>query len=145
MSKIGPHSIERELAATGEARPPVTEAYLPEQFHDLQPFVGWSLATESERSARRQGSTMAEIETFYHALLPRMDAVLSCLAAYPDENNLPDEVRTLFHLALALAEVAPAVENYGQPSVVDGYDVARFVVAREPTSGRRSGPRIESS
>ena len=139
MSKIGPHAIEPELAATREARALVTDAYLPEQFHDLQPLVAWSLATESERSARRQCSTMAQIETFYHALLPRMGAVLSCLAAYPDENDLPDEVRTLFHLALALAEVAPAVENYGQPSVVDGYDVARFVVAREPASGRRIG------
>jgi len=26
-----------------------------------------------------------------------------------------------------LAEVAPAVENFGQPSVVQGYDVARFI------------------
>ncbi len=117
----------------------MTKSHLPEQFRDLQPFVDWSLATQSERSARRQRSTMAEIETFYHALLPRMDAVLSYLAAYPDEDDLPLEVSTLFHLALALAEVAPAVENYGQPSVVDGYDVTRFVVAREACRGRRNG------
>ncbi len=139
MHKIARHSIERELAATGEVRPPVTEIHLPEQFRDLEPFVTWSLATESERSARRQRSTMAEIETFYHTLLPRMDAVLSCLAAYPDDDDLPEQVRSLFHLALALAEVAPAVENYGQPSVIDGYDVARLIVAREPRSGRRIG------
>lgn len=139
MPNIEPHTIEHQLAATGELRPPVTEIHLPEQFRDLEPFMAWSLATESERSARRQRSSMADIETFYHTLMPRMDAVLGCLAVYPDEDYLPEEMRNLFHLALALAEVAPAVENYGQPSVVDGYDVARLIVAREPRSGRRMG------
>ena len=76
-------------------------------------------------------SAMSDIRTLYDTLLPRMDAVLSFLAAYPDEAAAPPEVEALFHLALALAEVAPAVENYGQPSVVDGYDVARFVALHD--------------
>jgi hypothetical protein len=29
-------------------------------------------------------------------------------------------------MTLSLAEVAPAVELFGQPSVVDGYDITRF-------------------
>ena len=74
---------------------------------------------------------MSDINAFYAALMPRMEAVLEFLRAYPDEDAAPAEVRTLFHLALALAEVATAVENYGQPSVVDGYDVARFVVQHD--------------
>ena len=110
------------------------ESPLPRGFEDLEPFLGWSLATELERSARRQASTMAEINCFYAAMLPRMDDVLQFLQGYPLEGNPPD-VQRLFHLTLSLAEIAPAVENFGQPSVVDGYDVARFkpieIYARE--------------
>jgi hypothetical protein len=36
------------------------------------------------------------------------------------------------NLALALAEVAPAIEFYKQPAVIDGYDPTRFV----PRSGQ---------
>ncbi len=106
------------------------ERLLPEPFQDLAPYLVWSLPTERERSAKRQSSTMTEIAALYQALLPRMDEVLSYLAQFSPE-NIPEEVRRLFYLALALAEVAPAVENFGQPSVVEGYDIARFVPAHE--------------
>ena len=106
------------------------ERQLPEPFQDLAPYLAWSLPTERERSAKRQSSTMAEITAFYQALLPRMDEVLSHLAQFSPE-NIPEDVQRLFYLALALAEVAPAVENYGQPSVVEGYDIARFIPAHE--------------
>jgi hypothetical protein len=102
------------------------ECPLPEPFEDLVPYLAWSLPTERDRSAKRQASTMAEINTFYQAMLPRMEEVLPYLAQFPLENN-PEDVQRLFYLALALAEVAPAVENFGQPSVVEGYDIARFV------------------
>jgi hypothetical protein len=108
----------------------MTEHQLPEPFADLAPYLAWSLPTERGRSAKRQSSAMAEIAAFYQAMLPRMDEMLSYLAHYPPENAPPD-VQRLFYLALALAEVAPAVENYGQPGVVDGYDVARFVQFHE--------------
>jgi hypothetical protein len=106
------------------------EYQLPEPFQDLTPYLAWSLPTERERSAKRQASTMAEINTFYQAVLPRMEEVLPYLAQYPLE-NIPAEVQRLFYLALALAEVAPAVENFGQPSVVEGYDIARFIPAHD--------------
>ncbi len=104
----------------------MTERQLPEPFQDLAPYLAWSLPTEQERSAKRQASPMAEITAFYQAMLPRMEEVLPYLAQYPLE-NIPEEVQRLFYLALALAEVAPAVENFGQPSVVEGYDIARFI------------------
>jgi len=102
------------------------ERLLPGPFVDLTPYLAWSLPTERERSAKRQSSTMAEITAFYQALLPRMDEVLSHLAQFSPE-RVPADVQRLLYLALALAEVAPAVENYGQPSVVEGYDIARFI------------------
>jgi hypothetical protein len=108
----------------------MAEHQFPEPFADLAHYLVWSLPTERERSAKRQASTMAEINAFYQAMLPRMEAVLSYLAQYPLE-HIPPDVQRLFYLALALAEIAPAVENYGQPSVVEGYDVARFVQFHE--------------
>jgi len=104
----------------------MTERQLPESFQDLTPYLAWALATERERSAKRQSSTMTEIKAFYDAMLARMEEVLPYLAQFPPE-QVPADVQRLFLLTLSLAEVAPAVENFGQPSVVQGYDVARFI------------------
>ncbi len=104
----------------------MVERQLAQPFQDLEPYLKWSLPTERERSAKRQSSTIDEISAFYQAMLPRMEEILSYLAQFPLE-HVPEDVQRLFHLALALAEVAPAVENYGQPSVIEGYDVARFI------------------
>jgi len=103
----------------------MNENLLPRQFNDLEIWHDWSLATELERSAKRQASTMEDIRRFYDAMLPRMEDILTFLAQYPLDGN-PPEVARLSLLTLSLAEIAPAVENFGQPSVVDGYDVARF-------------------
>ena len=102
------------------------EARLPEQFRDLEKWMAWSLETEGERSDHRQASAMEDITAFYEAMLARMDEVLPYLEQFSLE-DLPDDARRLFYLTLSLAEVAPAVEQFGQPSVVDGYDIKRFV------------------
>ncbi|HJY79999.1 MAG TPA: hypothetical protein VKK81_02800, partial [Candidatus Binatia bacterium] len=98
----------------------MAERQLPQPFHDLEPYLEWSLPTERERSAKRQGSTMAEITAFYEVMLARMEEILPYLAQFPPEHS-PRDVQRLFFLTLSLAEVAPAVENFGQPSVVEGY------------------------
>ena len=102
------------------------EIRLPEQFRDLEQWMAWSLETEGERSDHRQASAMEDITAFYEAMLARMDEVLPYLEQFSLE-DLPDDARRLFYLTLSLAEVAPAVEQFGQPSVVDGYDIKRFV------------------
>ncbi len=102
------------------------EARLPEQFRDLEQWLAWSLETEGERSDQRQASTMEDITAFYGAMLARMEEVLPYLEQFSLE-ELPDDAQRLFYLTLSLAEVAPAVEQFGQPSVVDGYDIKRFV------------------
>ncbi len=104
------------------------EARLPEQFRDLEPWLAWSLATEAERSDHRQASTMEDITAFYEAMLARMEEVLPYLEQF-HLDDLPDDTRRLFYLTLSLAEVAPAVEQFGQPSVVDGYDIKRFITS----------------
>ena len=102
------------------------ERQLPESFVDLEPFMGWSLATEGERQRKRLASTMAEIQAFYDAILPRMDAVIAYLDQFPLD-ALPADAQCLLHLTLSLAEVSTAVELFKQPSVPDGYDATRFI------------------
>jgi hypothetical protein len=104
----------------------MAERQLPEPFQDLEPYLAWSLPTERERSVKRQASTMAEIKAFYDATLARIEEILPFLDQFAPQ-NIPQDVQRLFFLVLSFAEVAPAVENFGQPSVIDGYDVARFI------------------
>jgi hypothetical protein len=103
------------------------KSLLPAPFEELEQWMAWSLATERERSAKRQASTMAEITAFYDAMLAQMDEVLRYVDQFP-MNALPEDATRLFYLTLSLAEVSFAVEQYGQPSVIDGYDIKRFVV-----------------
>ncbi len=103
----------------------MAEHQLLEPFEDLTSYLAWSLPTDRERSAKRQSSTMAEINAFYHAMLPRMDAILSYLEQYPPE-RVPADVQRLFFLTLSLAKIAPAVEMYGEPNA-EGLDALRLV------------------
>ncbi len=103
----------------------MSEQFLPEPFADLAPYLAWALPTERERSAKRQASTMAEINAFYQAMLPRMDEILSYLEQYTLE-GVPADVQRLFFLTLSLAKIAPAVEMYGEPNA-EGLDALRLV------------------
>lgn len=103
--------------------PPVK---LPAQFSHLEAFKRWSLATETERNQLRNSSRMEEIVAFKDAMLADVDAVVAFLNGFP-LNAMPPEPLALMHMLLSLAEVAPAVEAYNQPGVIDGYEPARFV------------------
>ena len=105
------------------------EVSFPEAFHDLEQWSAWVLETEKERSDKRQASTIEELKAFYDAMLARTDEALSYIDQFPLD-NLPPDAQQLFLLTLSLAEVAPAVEQFGQPQVVDGYDIERIVAAR---------------
>lgn len=106
---------------------PVT---LPAGFEDLAPFSAWSLATETERNCRRNASQMAELLALRDAILPRVDAMVKHLNGFPME-SMPQPECNLMYLLLSLAEIAPAVESYNQPSVINGYDPARFVAKED--------------
>lgn len=108
------------------------EERLPAGFQDFEPFVGkWALATERERNRTRLSSSMAEIQELYDALLPRMEEIIGYLNQFPLD-NLPAAAKPLFHLSLSLAEIAPAVELFKQPEVVDGFPADRFVPVEVP-------------
>lgn len=110
---------------------------LPAGFDDLEKFAAWAIQTESQRSAKRSHSTQSEIVQFHDAMLERFEAIIAYLNQFPLD-AMPDEARSLFLLLMSLAEVAPAVDCYGQPRVIDGFDPERFL----PVEDFRLRPRM---
>ncbi|WP_233857521.1 hypothetical protein [Paraburkholderia sp. HD33-4] len=101
---------------------------LPAGFESLAPFVEtWALDTETARNAQRHAVGMEAILAFRDAILPRVDEVVAYLNGFPlaTLGEHPDAM-TLMYLLLSLAEIAPAIEFYNQPAVIDGYESARF-------------------
>lgn len=97
---------------------------LPGAFGDLAPYLDWALPTERARRIKRGASSMDELNAFYAAMVARMEDVLSFLGEFPPENP-PADVERLFFMAASLAEIAPAIEMYGEQSAL-GLDVLRL-------------------
>ena len=91
---------------------------LPTDFADLEPFAGWSLGTEAERYAKRLSSTMDELQAFYDAAFPRLDAAIDYLDQF-DLNALPEDATRLLWLCYSLVNVSFPVEVWRQPRVPD--------------------------
>ena len=85
----------------------------PAAFNALQPFLGWALATEAERTHKRQTAEMAEIRAFYAVMLAHLEDLLVYVNQFPLE-RLPPHAQQLADMTLSLAEIAPAVELFGQ-------------------------------
>ena len=107
---------------------------LPAEFADLEPFAArWCLATEAERYAARLASSMAEMQAFYDAGMPRVRDAMAYLDGWPLD-ALPADARHLLHLVFSLVMVSLPVEVWAQPQVVDGGTVF-FERTSEPTPG----------
>ena len=105
---------------------------LPEPFAALEPFAAiWSLPTEIARHEQRRASGMDALRDFYDAMLPRMPEILAYLETRPLD-GLDTEDERLMQLTLSLAEIAPAVELFGSPTIPDAVDSRRF----RPVEGR---------
>jgi hypothetical protein len=104
-------------------------AALPAGFEALEFYLMWALPTERERTLKRKSGTMEEIQAFWDTMTPYLPAVLEYLDQCP-EDELSEEGRRLFYLALATMEIAPAVENYGEPNVPLSADYRRWQVAQ---------------
>ena len=91
---------------------------LPTEFADLEPFAAWSLETEAERYAKRLGSTMDEMQAFYDAALPRLEAAMAYLDALPLD-SLPEDATRLLWLCYSLVNASFPVEVWRQPRVPD--------------------------
>ena len=89
----------------------MTAQSLPAPFAGLEPFIGWSLTRERERTEKREASTMEEVRAFYDAVFPRMEEIVKHLDAFPFD-ALPEKEYRLYLLTLSLVEVSNLVERY---------------------------------
>ncbi|CAM4179262.1 hypothetical protein MB901379_04153 [Mycobacterium basiliense] len=107
-----------------------TPSSLPAQFADLEPHLGWDLATEPERYAKRLSSSMSEMQAFYDAAFPRLEDVIAYCDEYPLD-DLPEDAKTLMHMMQSLVMVSFPVEAWKQPRVPDS-GAAWVELIREP-------------
>jgi hypothetical protein len=93
-------------------------ATLPAEFSDLEPFADWCLESERERYAKRLSSSMAELQAFYDAAFPRLEAAMEYLDGY-ELDALPDDATHLLWLCYSLVNASFPVEVWRQPRVPD--------------------------
>tara|TARA_B100000795_G_C22557425_1_gene344931 strand:- start:200 stop:568 length:369 start_codon:yes stop_codon:yes gene_type:complete len=110
--------------SVGEIR--IMQLILPTQFAALGCFSGWALKSETERILRRAETEQDDIVAFCDAMLLRLDDIIQHLDSF-EETEMPEEELNLYAMLLSLAEIAPAVEFYHQPAVIDGFDPKRFL------------------
>ena len=91
---------------------------LPEAFADLEPYAGWALRTEPERYAKRLSSSMDEIQAFYDAAFPRLDAATEYLDGF-GLDSLPEDATRLLWLMYSLVNATFPVEVWRQAKVPD--------------------------
>jgi hypothetical protein len=102
----------------------------PPEFADLEPYADWALRTESDRYAKRLASSMDELQTFYDAVLPRLeDAVAHC--DRHDLAALPEDAERLLWLCYSLVNVSFPIEVWRQQRVPDS-GAATMDVVVEP-------------
>ena len=93
-------------------------ATLPSEFADLEPFADWCLEFERERYSKRLASNMPEMQAFYDAAFPRLEAAMEYLDQFPLD-ALPDDAKHLLWLCYSLVNVSFPVEVWRQPRVPD--------------------------
>lgn len=107
----------------------MTQPKLVEEFADLEPFSEWALTTANERYDHRRQQSPEALRAFYDAMMPRIDAILARVDEYPI-GGLPEELHSIYYMALSLAEIAPNIELYaGSPGVPFAFDESRFIAA----------------
>jgi hypothetical protein len=100
---------------------------LPAEFADLEPFSDWCLEFERERYAKRLASSMEEMQAFYDAAFPRLDAAMAAIDRH-GLDALPDDHKPLLWLCYSLVNVSFPVEVWRQPYVPDSGAASMDVV-----------------
>jgi hypothetical protein len=103
---------------------------LPPPFEELEPYAEWSLGTEAERYRKRLASTMDELQAFYDAAFPHLEAILAYLDQF-ELKELSEPSTRLLWMAYSLVNVSFPVEVWRQPRVPDS-GAAAFDLVVEP-------------
>jgi len=95
-----------------------TAPKLPKQFDDLQPFADWALQGERARYLKRLASSMDELQSFYDAAMPRLEAICAYLKGIKVE-DLTEEDTNLLWVCCSLVNVSFPIECWRQQRVPD--------------------------
>jgi hypothetical protein len=108
---------------------------LPEAYCALEVFAAaWALPNSDARLHKRMTTSMDDIQAFYDAMLPITEQALAHLDRFELSALPPAEMR-LFHLVLAGAEAALAVEVYRAPRLPLAPSESRFKVTHVHMGG----------
>jgi hypothetical protein len=102
-------------------------AALPTQFAELEPFADWALPSELDRYGKRLASTMDELQAFYDAAFPKLEAGTDYLKGVSLE-GISEPDRNLLWLFEALVTVSFPIEAWRQARVPDSGAAAIDVV-----------------
>ncbi len=106
-------------------------AQLPAKFSDLEPYVeAWAHASIQDRWNKRLNSTMEEIQAFYDAIMPRMEALVEHLNQF-SLDAMPEKEKQLFRLAASLMEISVAVELFRAPDEANVFPAERVTIERQ--------------
>jgi len=91
----------------------VTEALLPAEFADLEPWAtDWVLPTLEDRLQRRLASSMEDLHAFYDAVFPRAEAAMTYLDQFAID-AVPETAANLMGLLYSLSCVSVATDVFG--------------------------------
>src|SRR5262249_42396534 len=106
--------LGRRARAVAVGSEPMSTPLLPTEFADLEPFATtWCLVTEPERWAQRLASTMDDLQAFYAACFPRVEAAIVYCDRF-DLHDLPDDATRLLQLLSSFALVSYPIEVWRQ-------------------------------
>ncbi len=97
-------------------------ALLPEPFAGLERFAATGvLPTTTARYQQRLASTMAEMQEFYDAVVPRGDEAIDYLCGF-DLYDMPEKATNLMWLMASLSTVSFAIDIFLQPKIPSAGD-----------------------
>ncbi len=90
----------------------------PAAFAALEPFADWALPSEGDRYAKRLASSMEQLQAFYDAAFPVLEASTDYLKAV-SLDAISEEDQRLLWLFAAVVTVSFPIEVWRQPRVPD--------------------------
>jgi hypothetical protein len=91
---------------------------LPAAFAGLEPFADWALPSEADRYAKRLASSMDELQAFYDAAFPKLEAGADHLRTVAIDGIAEEDERLLW-LFSSLVTVSFPIEVWRQARVPD--------------------------
>ena len=99
-------------------------------FSELEPYLNeWGLPTVSARIEKRVMSSLAELQDFHRAMLPRLREIIEFLNQFP-EDEIPARYLPLKNAALSMLHAERPVTKWQKPMLEDGIDPRHFKMKR---------------